>query len=342
MPVVTNPTYIPPPDGGTSTFSVLAVADTAGRLSLSQASALGRIIRQLDNDSLWSLIPGGVSSNEDDWTSAGSSSVTNSAVNAAIQENATGTLAALSTGSMEVTGIALDSVSDVALEAGSLSLNSTGKQVVHDGTTQGDDLPFALDSTTFRQFITRIETSDYQETGTEMIISQIPLSRIHVPARFLTDTKKTCLQGTLWIKFSEGIKPDGGIFLGLAFGSEGVVSNGMMLGLHVPGVTPSGAEQSKYDFSFEVMSSVDTNNTETVLISPYANQNGSCIASHITPGGIVTALAWKTIDEDFIVGYVETALGVANGLTVSAVVVNTSAACTATAIISGSLSFFEL
>lgn len=67
-PAFTNPSYVPPPaDGSGVTFSLLEVADEAGRLSLPQPSALGRAIKQDDDGSIWSLVPGGAAHVAEDW-----------------------------------------------------------------------------------------------------------------------------------------------------------------------------------------------------------------------------------------------------------------------------------
>lgn len=63
-----NPGYIPPPpDGSAATYAVLEVADATARLALPQPSALGRTIKQLDDSSMWSLVPNGLAANPADW-----------------------------------------------------------------------------------------------------------------------------------------------------------------------------------------------------------------------------------------------------------------------------------
>jgi hypothetical protein len=64
----TNPAYVPAPaDGSAATFSLLDVPDAAARLALPQPSAVGRAIRQMDDLSVWSLVPGGTASDPSDW-----------------------------------------------------------------------------------------------------------------------------------------------------------------------------------------------------------------------------------------------------------------------------------
>lgn len=68
-PVFTNPSYVPPPsDGSGVTFALLEVADAAARLALPQPSALGRMIVQADDGSVWAMVPNGTASSADSWT----------------------------------------------------------------------------------------------------------------------------------------------------------------------------------------------------------------------------------------------------------------------------------
>ncbi|MEI6654292.1 MAG: hypothetical protein WCP45_05955 [Verrucomicrobiota bacterium] len=61
-----NPAYIPVPANGT-VFSLVRVASSYARLALSQSAALGRLICQSDDGTLWALSPDGVPSNAEDW-----------------------------------------------------------------------------------------------------------------------------------------------------------------------------------------------------------------------------------------------------------------------------------
>lgn len=62
-----NPKYIPAAADGAAAFAVVNVADAAARLALPQPSAVGRAVRQLDDGSIWSLIPGGHAAHGADW-----------------------------------------------------------------------------------------------------------------------------------------------------------------------------------------------------------------------------------------------------------------------------------
>ena len=63
-----NPRYIPAAsDVSAGTFALLNVADAAARLVLPQPSAVGRAVRQLDDFSVWALIPGGHAAHSADW-----------------------------------------------------------------------------------------------------------------------------------------------------------------------------------------------------------------------------------------------------------------------------------
>jgi hypothetical protein len=71
MPTISDPAYIPPPDGANTSFAILEVADAAARLALPQPSAVGRAIKQLDDNSQWALVPGGNASDAASWRRLG-------------------------------------------------------------------------------------------------------------------------------------------------------------------------------------------------------------------------------------------------------------------------------
>ena len=61
-----NPSYIPSPSGG-AVFALVEVATAVARLAMLQNTALGRAVRQTDDNTVWALKPNGLASVSGDW-----------------------------------------------------------------------------------------------------------------------------------------------------------------------------------------------------------------------------------------------------------------------------------
>jgi len=125
---------------------------------------------------------------------------------------------------IEATVVLADTSSSVE-ETGALGLNSKGQMVLHDGESNGDELPNILDSRARKSFSVTLLSSEMNGTGASKLICEIPLTSADCVAYNVFR-----LSGKLQLNFSGGgylptlvyliICPEGGDVVDNGYGFE--------------------------------------------------------------------------------------------------------------------------
>ena len=110
--------------------------------------------------------------------------------------------------SFDVISLKLGNAGAVSLPAGTLSLNTAGAMVLHDGLRNGNNISNISNSNNCQQFFKELPTASLQNTT-----YILPLARFMLPASVAVSGKTLCFTGDVYVQNLFSIQPDGGIYL---------------------------------------------------------------------------------------------------------------------------------
>lgn len=110
--------------------------------------------------------------------------------------------------SFDVISLKLGNAGTVSLPAGTLSLNTAGEMVLHDGLRNGNNISNIPNSNSNQRFVKTILTANLQNTT-----YQLPLARFTLPASTSVNGKIISFTGDVYVRNAFTVQPDNGVYL---------------------------------------------------------------------------------------------------------------------------------
>jgi len=184
---------------------------------------------------------------------------------------------------LEVVGVTLTDTTGTTLQAGTLGLNDLGGLVVHDGESNGEDLPSLVDSVKLNLFDILIPA---------VSMNNEELASFHVLDVVLNGSQATSgntlsISGRISCKWSSSNKPDGGAFLVACLEGENPLVNSYGYQI-ATGVT---SEMRHFDLLISLQADGDNFNLS------FNNTSPNAIVQKNSSGTITHSAEWTNADE---------------------------------------------